>query len=116
MRALYTASTGMAAQELNVQVISNNIANQRTTGYKRQRAQFMCRRMRLGENRSVPARRASENKPESDSRIASRVKQLRSMRVLSLVLRRRSCAVSKDERAKIGWFETPATRAPHHED
>jgi flagellar basal-body rod protein FlgG len=30
----------MAAQELNVQVISNNIANLRTTGYKRQRAQF----------------------------------------------------------------------------
>lgn len=40
MRALYTAATGMMAQELNVQVISNNIANQRTTGYKRQRAQF----------------------------------------------------------------------------
>jgi flagellar basal-body rod protein FlgG len=30
----------MAAQELNVQVISNNIANMRTTGYKRQRAEF----------------------------------------------------------------------------
>ncbi len=28
----------MAAQELNVQVISNNIANMRTTGYKKQRA------------------------------------------------------------------------------
>ena len=40
MRALYTASTGMAAQELNVQVISNNIANLRTTGYKKQRAAF----------------------------------------------------------------------------
>jgi flagellar basal-body rod protein FlgG len=40
MRALYTAATGMAAQELNVQVISNNIANMRTTGYKKQRAQF----------------------------------------------------------------------------
>jgi flagellar basal-body rod protein FlgG len=40
MRALYTAATGMAAQELNVQVISNNIANLRTTGYKKQRAQF----------------------------------------------------------------------------
>src|SRR5262249_32155432 len=40
MRALYTAATGMAAQELNVQVISNNIANVRTTGYKKQRAQF----------------------------------------------------------------------------
>ncbi len=40
MRALYTAATGMMAQETNVQVISNNIANLRTTGYKRQRAQF----------------------------------------------------------------------------
>jgi flagellar basal-body rod protein FlgG len=40
MRALHTAATGMKAQELNVQVISNNIANMRTTGYKRQRAEF----------------------------------------------------------------------------
>ncbi|MGO4735044.1 flagellar basal-body rod protein FlgG [Bosea sp. 2KB_26] len=40
MRALQTAATGMMAQELNVQVISNNIANVRTTGYKRQRVHF----------------------------------------------------------------------------
>jgi flagellar basal-body rod protein FlgG len=40
MRALYTASTGMAAQELNVQVISNNIANLRTTGFKKQAVSF----------------------------------------------------------------------------
>jgi flagellar basal-body rod protein FlgG len=40
MRALLTAATGMMAQELNVQVISNNIANMRTTGYKRQRVEF----------------------------------------------------------------------------
>jgi flagellar basal-body rod protein FlgG len=40
MRALHTAATGMMAQELNVQVISNNIANMQTTGYKRQRAEF----------------------------------------------------------------------------
>jgi flagellar basal-body rod protein FlgG len=40
MRALNTAATGMMAQELNVQVISNNIANMRTTGYKKQRAEF----------------------------------------------------------------------------
>src|SRR5258708_4655026 len=40
MRALHTAATGMMAQELNVQVISNNIANMRTTGYKGQRAEF----------------------------------------------------------------------------
>ena len=40
MQALHTAATGMAAQELNVQVISNNIANLRTTGFKKQTAQF----------------------------------------------------------------------------
>lgn len=40
MRALYTAATGMMAQELNVEVISNNIANMRTTGFKKQRAEF----------------------------------------------------------------------------
>jgi len=40
MKALYIASTGMAAQERNVEVISNNIANMRTTGYKKQRVDF----------------------------------------------------------------------------
>ncbi len=40
MKALYIAASGMAAQERNVEVISNNIANMRTTGYKRQRAEF----------------------------------------------------------------------------
>ena len=40
MMALSTAATGMAAQELNVNVISNNIANMSTVGYKEQRAQF----------------------------------------------------------------------------
>lgn len=34
------AATGMAAQELNVNTISNNIANMTTTGFKRQRAEF----------------------------------------------------------------------------
>lgn len=40
MKALYIAATGMAAQERNVEVISNNIANMRTTAFKRQRAEF----------------------------------------------------------------------------
>lgn len=40
MRALSIASTGMLAQQLNVEVISNNIANMNTTGFKRQRASF----------------------------------------------------------------------------
>jgi flagellar basal-body rod protein FlgG len=40
MRALSIAATGMQAQQLNVDVISHNIANMNTTGYKRQRAEF----------------------------------------------------------------------------
>src|SRR5690606_10766866 len=40
MKALYIASTGMSAQERNVEIISNNIANMRTTGFKKQRAEF----------------------------------------------------------------------------
>ncbi|MCB1518448.1 MAG: flagellar basal-body rod protein FlgG [Hyphomicrobiaceae bacterium] len=40
MQALYTAASGMAAQERNVEVLSNNIANMRTTGFKRQRIEF----------------------------------------------------------------------------
>ncbi len=40
MRSLQIAATGMAAQQLNVEVISHNIANLRTTGYKKTRAEF----------------------------------------------------------------------------
>lgn len=40
MRALYTAATGMMAQEKSVEVISNNVANMRTTGFKRQMIHF----------------------------------------------------------------------------
>ena len=40
MRALSIAATGMLAQQLNVEVISNNIANMNTTGFRRQRAEF----------------------------------------------------------------------------
>lgn len=40
MRSLYTASTGMYAQQLNVDTLAHNIANVNTTGYKRQRVEF----------------------------------------------------------------------------
>lgn len=38
--SLHIGATGMLAQQTNVDVISNNIANMTTTGFKRQRAQF----------------------------------------------------------------------------
>jgi flagellar basal body rod protein FlgG len=37
MRALWTAGVGMKAQQMNVDVISNNLANVNTTGYKKER-------------------------------------------------------------------------------
>src|SRR3989339_810191 len=40
LRALTTAATGMIAQQLNIDVISNNIANVNTTGYKKVRTEF----------------------------------------------------------------------------
>lgn len=40
MKALSTAATGMLAQQLNIEVVANNIANMNTTGFKRQRAEF----------------------------------------------------------------------------
>lgn len=40
MQSLYTAATGMAAQQLNIDTISNNLANVSTTGFKKQRVDF----------------------------------------------------------------------------
>jgi flagellar basal-body rod protein FlgG len=40
LRSLYTAATGMEAQQLKMDVISNNLANASTAGFKRQRAEF----------------------------------------------------------------------------
>lgn len=40
MRALYTAASGMRAQQTNVDNISNNIANVNTVGYKTQKTEF----------------------------------------------------------------------------
>ena len=40
MRALKIAATGMAAQQMRVETISNNLANMSTTGYNTRRAEF----------------------------------------------------------------------------
>ena len=40
LRALYTAATGMQAQQINIDTIANNIANVNTTGFKLGRAEF----------------------------------------------------------------------------
>lgn len=40
MRALWTAGSGMVAQQANIDVISNNLANVNTTGFKKSRSDF----------------------------------------------------------------------------
>ena len=40
MRALYTAATGMLAEQTNVDTIANNLSNVNTTGYKTERTEF----------------------------------------------------------------------------
>lgn len=40
MRSLWTAATGMVAQQTNIDVMSNNLANVNTTGFKKSRAEF----------------------------------------------------------------------------
>jgi flagellar basal-body rod protein FlgG len=40
IRALYSAAAGMYAQQLNIDTISNNLANVNTSGFKRSRAEF----------------------------------------------------------------------------
>lgn len=40
MRSMWTAATGMRAQQFNIDTISNNLSNANTTGYKTQRSKL----------------------------------------------------------------------------
>jgi flagellar basal-body rod protein FlgG len=57
MRSLHIGATGMLAQQLNVDTISNNIANMSTSGFKRNRAEF---RDLLYQNLSRPGATGSD--------------------------------------------------------
>ena len=64
MRALAIAATGMNAQQTNVEVIANNIANINTTGFKRARAEFTDLLYQVERNASVPSRGGEGVVPE----------------------------------------------------
>ena len=64
IRSLSTAASGMAAQELEIDVIANNLANVNTTGFKKARAEFQdlfyqeiraARRSEEGQAQGAPA-------------------------------------------------------------
>ncbi len=54
MRSLWSAASGMHAQQMNIDVISNNLANVNTSGFKKSRAEFedlMYQTMRVAGSR-----------------------------------------------------------------
>jgi flagellar basal-body rod protein FlgG len=64
MRALAIAATGMAAQQTNVEVIANNIANINTTAFKRARAEFSDLIYQSERAEGVPNRGGEDVVPE----------------------------------------------------
>ncbi|NBN64879.1 flagellar basal-body rod protein FlgG [Microvirga tunisiensis] len=64
MKALAIAATGMSAQQLNVEVIANNIANMNTTAYKRARAEFTDLLYQAERLQGVPNRGGEDPVPE----------------------------------------------------
>lgn len=64
MRALAIAATGMAAQQLNVEVIANNVANINTTSFKRSRAEFTDLLYQIEKAAGAPTTVGAEVVPE----------------------------------------------------
>src|SRR5688500_5962153 len=64
MKALAIAATGMNAQQTNLEVIANNIANINTTGFKRARAEFSDLLYQVERLQGVPNRANSAVVPE----------------------------------------------------
>ncbi|AWN37622.1 flagellar basal-body rod protein FlgG [Methylobacterium radiodurans] len=64
MRALAIAATGMSAQQLNLEVIANNVANLNTTGFKGARAEFTDLLYQAERQQGVPNQAGQEAVPE----------------------------------------------------
>lgn len=63
MRALAIATSGMSAQQTNLEVIANNIANSNTTGFKRSKAEFADLLYQSERSAGVPNRSGAEAIP-----------------------------------------------------
>ncbi|QXE90336.1 flagellar basal-body rod protein FlgG [Geomonas subterranea] len=55
IRALWTAASGMQAQQLNIDVVANNLANSSTTGFKKSRADFQDLMYQTEKTTGAPA-------------------------------------------------------------
>jgi len=72
IRALYSAASGMTAQQLNVDNIANNLANASTTGYKMRRAHSRTCSIRACRNPAL--RRTADHRAH---RLATRPRHAR---------------------------------------
>lgn len=63
IRALYTAASGMASQQIAVDTIANNLANVNTTGYKQEKAEFKSLLYQTLQSKTTSAN--GEEKPVS---------------------------------------------------
>lgn len=104
MRVLSIAATGMSAQQTNVEVIANNIANANTTGFKRSRAEFTDLLYQLEKNASVPSANDQNLIPEgAQLGLGVRLSSIRSINIqgaLNNTGNQFDLAINGD-----GWFQ-----------
>ncbi len=79
MRSLWTAGTGMKAQQANIDVISNNLSNVNTTGFKKSRTDFQD--LMYQTIRSAGAATGPDSKLPSGVEMGHGVKQVATQRI-----------------------------------
>ncbi|WP_181704765.1 flagellar basal-body rod protein FlgG [Chthonobacter rhizosphaerae] len=104
MRSLAIAATGMSAQQTNVEVIANNIANINTTAFKRAQAEFSDLIYQTERLQGVPNRGSDSQVPEgAQIGLGTRTVAIRSLhRQGSLAQTDNTLDVALDGR---GWFQ-----------
>lgn len=104
MRALSIAATGMAAQQLNVEVIANNIANINTSGFKRSRAEFTDLLYQMERMHGVPEASGQDSVPEgAQLGLGTRLSEIRMLNLQGPARRNRQrfdIAING-----AGWFQ-----------
>ncbi len=108
MKALAIAATGMTAQQLNVEVIANNIANINTTGFKRARAEFTDLLYQAERLQGVP-NRGNDNVIPEGAQLglgvrAAAIRNLHMQGALASTSNKLDLAISGS-----GWFQVSGT-------
>ena len=102
MRALAIAATGMNAQEQNLEVIANNIANINTTGFKRSRAEFTDLIYQTERVMGVSTAARNATVPEgAQVGLGVRTAAIRTLQIQGALTNTGNHARSRDQRARL---------------